>query len=58
MLRERLGKTVLREREIGGTMNLDRDWGNTLLRERLGRSVLRGRFGEQCAEIEIGGTLC
>ena len=48
MLKERLGEQC-DEREIGGSLFSDRDWGNTVLRERL---------GEHCAEREITGILC
>ena len=37
-----------REREIGGTLCFERDWGNIELREIL---------GEHCAKREIVGTL-
>ena len=58
MLIERLGEHCA-EREIGGTLYRERDWGNTIRRERLGEQyderdwgkiVLRERLGEHCAE--------
>ena len=36
-------------KEIGGTLCLERDWGNIVLRERL---------GEHCSERESVGTQC
>ena len=47
MLREKLGEHCP-EREIGGTLGRERDWGNTVLRERL---------AEHFTEREIGRTM-
>ena len=46
--RERLGNTVLRER----------DWGNSVLTESLGEHCADRGIGEHWAERVIGGTLC
>ena len=56
MLRERLWENCA-EREIMGTLCLERICGNTLLGEGLGNTLLRERFGENFAEREIWGTL-
>ena len=54
------------EREIGGALCRERDWGNTVMSERLGNTVLRERLGNTVLRErvgnsvlrEIGGTLC